>query len=871
MTRLVATGSSTIVADAEDTELHRPVTLKLVRPEWAELPEFREQFDQTMTVVAKLAHPNIAAVHDWGQDVVGKRTTVFAVTEFLGGGSLRDLFDRGRYLDPSQALLVGLEACRGLDFAHRKGLIHTELTPAKLVFGDDRRLRIVDFGLARLLGRRDWDNPADVATHVARYASPEQAAGERLDGRSDVYSLALVLVEAVTKRVPFAERSTVATLTARVGRLMPVSADLGPLAAVLERAGRPTAAERSTAAELGRGLVRTAEKLPRPTPIPILVAELFDDSGSLRRPNDPTGGLRRPAPEPALALVPPPLVPAVAAPTAGPSAVATPAATDAPAAVSEVEASAAPDVAVPDFAEPDADAAPSASVPAPADTRDGDAVDTEHDVAGDDDIAGHDDIDADIDGTTEIDADATDVDGTTEIVTVAPDVDGATEIAADATADTETGIIDAADVDGTTEIAADATDVDGTTEIDTGDTETDIAATGTGTDDADHAAPVADVSAPGDDAAAGSPGLYDGDTDVTKDELAALARTPAPTDGGVDRPRVAVRGEVGIDEATVAGSPPDGGRDGDRPGRSRWLVAVGGFLVLAALATLAFVAYLLFRVPRHEVPALAGLDLDAAQALIADFEWDVQVTQARSDAEPDVGQVIQTNPAAGQDLAEGEPFEIVVSEGPEFRILPELAGLTRGQAETELAELRLVTQVGEDVFDEDVAAGDVVSWSVPSDSALVAGGEVLPDTVVEIIVSKGPEPRSLPNLVGMTIEEATAALSELRIEINVSEAVFDNDAPAGEIVAANPPAEAVVERESTVTVTPSKGPDLVVIPDVTGQSLAEARTTLTAADLQVGALLGNTAGTVVQASVAGDVVAAGDQHLRYTAIDLALI
>ena len=155
------------------------------------------------------------------------------------GGSLRDLFDRGRYLDPSQALVVGLEACRGLDFAHRKGLVHTELTPSKLVFGDDRRLRIVDFGLARLLGDRRLDaSRRPSPTHVARYSSPEQALGQPIDGKTDVYSLALILVEAVTGTVPFAARSTVATLSARVGRLMPVSADLGPLA-VGARAGRP--------------------------------------------------------------------------------------------------------------------------------------------------------------------------------------------------------------------------------------------------------------------------------------------------------------------------------------------------------------------------------------------------------------------------------------------------------------------------------------------------------------------------------------------------------------------------------------------------------------------------------------------------------
>ena len=107
--------------------------------------------------------------------------------------------------------------------------------------------------------------------------------------------------------MPFAARSTVATLSARVGRLMPVSADLGPLAAVLEKAGRPDPADRSTAAELGRSLVRAAETLPRPKPIPILVmAPFVDDPNRMRRPNDPTGGIARPddAPAPAVLAAP---------------------------------------------------------------------------------------------------------------------------------------------------------------------------------------------------------------------------------------------------------------------------------------------------------------------------------------------------------------------------------------------------------------------------------------------------------------------------------------------------------------------------------------------------------------------------------------
>ena len=268
--------------------MQRAVTVKLVRPEWAESEEFRGRFATAMRKMSTLSNQHIATVYDWGEEEVGKRTTVYAVVEHLSGGSLRDLFDRGRYLDPSQALVVGLEACRGLDYAHREGLVHTELTPAKLVFGDDRRLRIVDFGLAQLLGAEDWSEPATVATHVARYSSPEQALAKPLDGKTDVYSLALILVEAVTGKVPFAERSTVATLSARVGRLMPASADLGQLAAVLEKAGRPDPADRSTAAELGRssGPCRRDTAPPEADPDP--------RHGTVRRRPQPDAPAQRP-------------------------------------------------------------------------------------------------------------------------------------------------------------------------------------------------------------------------------------------------------------------------------------------------------------------------------------------------------------------------------------------------------------------------------------------------------------------------------------------------------------------------------------------------------------------------------------------------
>jgi beta-lactam-binding protein with PASTA domain/tRNA A-37 threonylcarbamoyl transferase component Bud32 len=277
----VGTGASATVFVADDVQLRRRVACKLLHPSLADDPAFLKRFRAEAQAAAALSHPNIMAVYDWGQEGEGPGSTPFLVLEYLAGGSLRAMLDRGRRLSPSQSLLVGLEAARGLDYAHRRGLVHRDVKPANLLFGDDRRLRIADFGLARAIAEAAWTEPAGVVLGTARYASPEQAKGNTVDGKSDVYSLSLSLVEAVTGQVPFAADTTVATLMNRLDKLMPVSAELGPLAPVLERAGRPDPVERFDAGELARALVQAAERLPRPQPlalVPTVAAHRHDDT-----------------------------------------------------------------------------------------------------------------------------------------------------------------------------------------------------------------------------------------------------------------------------------------------------------------------------------------------------------------------------------------------------------------------------------------------------------------------------------------------------------------------------------------------------------------------------------------------------------------
>ena len=259
----LGTGASAQVYLADDVRLRRRVAVKLLHAALAEDETFLRRFRAEAQAAAALSHPNIVAVYDWGDD----DGTPYIVTEHLGGGSLRSILDEGGRLSPSQALLIGLEATRALDYAHRRGFVHRDIKPANLLFGEDGRLRVADFGLARALAEAAWTEPQGAVMGTARYASPEQAQGESVDGKADVYSLALVLVEAVTGTVPFTADTTIATLMARVGKPVPVPDSLEALQKPLQRAGQPLPADRPDAGELSVALMACAEDLPRPEPL----------------------------------------------------------------------------------------------------------------------------------------------------------------------------------------------------------------------------------------------------------------------------------------------------------------------------------------------------------------------------------------------------------------------------------------------------------------------------------------------------------------------------------------------------------------------------------------------------------------------------
>ncbi|MBI2709286.1 MAG: protein kinase [Actinobacteria bacterium] len=264
--RPLGRGASAQVFLAEDVRLRRRVAVKMLHEALADDADFLRRFRAEAQSAAALTHSNVLVVFDWSQDEDG---VPYLVLEYLAGGSLRAMLDHHTRLTVAQAARIGIEATRGLQYAHGRGFVHRDIKPANLLFGEEGRLRIADFGLARALAEAALTEPQGAVLGTARYASPEQAQGQTLTGKADVYSLALVLIEAVTGAVPFVADTTLGTLMARVGRDVDVPEALGALREVLARATRAEPAERIDAEALLAGLLAAAGTLPDPEPLPL--------------------------------------------------------------------------------------------------------------------------------------------------------------------------------------------------------------------------------------------------------------------------------------------------------------------------------------------------------------------------------------------------------------------------------------------------------------------------------------------------------------------------------------------------------------------------------------------------------------------------
>ncbi|HZJ27143.1 MAG TPA: Stk1 family PASTA domain-containing Ser/Thr kinase [Acidimicrobiia bacterium] len=196
--RIIARGGMSEVYLAHDRHLDRPVAIKVLSSELSRDPSFVERFRREAQAAANLNHPNIVPVYDWGHE----GGTYFIVMEYVNGESLSNLLvTRGR-LGPDQAAVIAADVAAGLAFAHKAGVVHRDVKPGNVLITRGGEVRLTDFGVARA-GPDDALTQTGSVMGTATYFSPEQAQGQPVDGRSDVYSLGVVLYEMVTGTAPF--------------------------------------------------------------------------------------------------------------------------------------------------------------------------------------------------------------------------------------------------------------------------------------------------------------------------------------------------------------------------------------------------------------------------------------------------------------------------------------------------------------------------------------------------------------------------------------------------------------------------------------------------------------------------------------------
>ena len=196
---------------ARDVRLHRDVAVKLLRADLARDPDCYLRFRREAQHAAALNHPAIVAVFDTGITETATGPLPYIVMEYVDGVTLRDIVHNDGPIEPRRAIEIVADVCQALNFSHRHGTIHRDVKPANIMISTAGAVKVMDFGIARTLtdsGKRLTETAAVLGT--AHYLSPEQARGEDVDARSDVYSLACVLYEILTGEAPFVGESPLA-------------------------------------------------------------------------------------------------------------------------------------------------------------------------------------------------------------------------------------------------------------------------------------------------------------------------------------------------------------------------------------------------------------------------------------------------------------------------------------------------------------------------------------------------------------------------------------------------------------------------------------------------------------------------------------
>ena len=195
----LGSGGMAEVFRARDLMLDRYVAIKVLRGDYSEHPGFQESFRQEARAAANLTHPNIVTVHDFGL----AEGMLYIVMELVPGRDLKSLLRKRGRLPAAEAIHLIVQACAGIGYAHRAGLVHCDVKPHNMLVTPDQRLKVTDFGIARALATILPDQRANVVWGSPQYFSPEQATGHPPSPASDVYSLGIVMYEVLTGTPPF--------------------------------------------------------------------------------------------------------------------------------------------------------------------------------------------------------------------------------------------------------------------------------------------------------------------------------------------------------------------------------------------------------------------------------------------------------------------------------------------------------------------------------------------------------------------------------------------------------------------------------------------------------------------------------------------
>jgi serine/threonine-protein kinase len=263
-------GGMAVVYQARDLTLERNVAIKVLRQKYSTDPAFREHFHQEAKAAANLSHPNIVTVYDFGYDA----ERLFIIMEFVPGTDLKQLQGERERFDIQQTLTLMGQACAGVGYAHRAGLVHCDIKPQNLLITPDKRLKVVDFGIARALASINPGEKSEIVWGSPHYFSPEQAAGNAPSPASDVYSIGVIMYEMLTGKLPFSASDSKELARMHRQVLPQAPRDLNPeippdLEQILLKVlSKEPAARYRTADQLGRVLVTfqqeaiQREKLP---------------------------------------------------------------------------------------------------------------------------------------------------------------------------------------------------------------------------------------------------------------------------------------------------------------------------------------------------------------------------------------------------------------------------------------------------------------------------------------------------------------------------------------------------------------------------------------------------------------------------------